>query len=407
MAQALRTFEYSVVGPDGRSVSGRIEAPDESAVATRLRQLNLVPTAIEEVQSSGLQREITFGKKKKAGDKDVAIAIRQLATMVRAGLALPRALQVLVSQAENPALEEVLRDLATEVEGGSSLAAAMDEHAKLFPPITRSLVAAGEVGGFLDRALASAAAGMESDLRLRRTIKGAMVYPVVVLCIAMVAALVMLLFIVPVFQGIFEGMGAELPFVTQMMVDASEVLKVIALPIIVLIVVAVRWWRRHRRDLAVRQRFEPALLRMPVVGKLVGKLAVARLTRNLATMTSCGVPLAQALDVVGPTAGNIVMEQAAVTAGDSVRNGEPLAASLDRTEALPQLVVQMIAVGEDSGELETMLENVADFYDEEVTSETESLTNALEPILLVVIGGVVGGMLIALYLPILTVTSNL
>lgn len=407
MSKALRTFEYAVVGPDGRSVTGRIEAPDESAVATRLRQLNLVPTAIDEVRTSGMQRELTFKRDKKAGEKDVAVAVRQLATMVRAGLPLPRALQVLVAQAESPALQEVLRDLATEVAGGASLAAAMEQHGRIFPPLTRSLVAAGEVGGFLDRALASAAAGMDSALRLRRTIKGAMVYPVVVLCIALVAALTMLLFIVPVFEGIFDGLGVDLPFFTLMLGALSDGLRVAALPLAALIGWGVWWWRRHRRDLAVRRRVEPRLLRLPVVGKLIGKLAVARLTRNLATMAACGVPLAQALDVVGPTAGNIVLEDAAAAAGDSVRNGEPLAESLEQTGALPPLAVHMVAVGEDSGELESMLESVAEFYDEEVTSETEALTNALEPILLVVIGVVVGGMLVGLYLPILTVSTNL
>lgn len=407
MSKTLRTFEYAVVGPDGRSVTGRIEAPDESAVAARLRQLNLVPTAIDEIRTSGMQREMTFSRGRKAGEKEVAVAVRQLATMVRAGLPLPRALQVLVAQAETPALQEVLRDLATEVEGGASLATAMEQHGRVFPPLTRSLVAAGEVGGFLDRALASAAAGMDSALRLRRTIKGAMVYPVVVLCIALAAALTMLLFIVPVFEEIFDGLGVELPFFTQMLVTLSDVLRVVGLPLAALIGWGAWWWRRHRRDLAVRERVEPRLLRLPVVGKLVGKLAVARLTRNLATMASCGVPLAQALDVVGPTAGNVVLEQAAAAAGDSVRNGEPLAESLEQTGALPPLAVHMVAVGEDSGELESMLASVADFYDEEVTSETEALTNALEPILLVVIGVVVGGMLIALYLPILTVSSSL
>lgn len=407
MARGMRTFEYAVVGPDGRPVTGRVEATDEAAVAARLRELSLVPTAIDEVHSTGMKRELTLGGKGKVKDKDVAMVVRQLATMVRAGLALPRALRVLVDQCDNPALGEILKDLAAEVEGGAALGAAMEQHAGVFPPVTRSLVAAGEVGGFLDQALASAAAGMESELKLRRTIKGAMIYPVAVLGIAVLAAVVMLLFIVPVFQGIFEGLGTDLPWATQVLVDLSGVLKVIGIPLAALLGLGVWWWRRHRRDVAVREKVEPRLLRAPIVGPLLSKLAVARFTRNLSTMTSCGVALAQALEVVGPTSGNIVVERAAAAAGESVREGETLAEGLERTQVMPSLVVQMVAVGEDSGDVVGMLRHVSDFYDDEVSAGTEALTSAMEPVLLVVIGSVVGGMLLALYLPILTVTSNM
>lgn len=406
MAGGMKTFEYAVVGPDGRQVTGRIEASTERAVATRLRELNLVPTSIAEVASTGMNKEISLGGKK-VKPNDVAMVVRQLATMVRAGLPLPRALNVLVDQSEKPALTEVLRDLNAEVGGGASLGEAVDRHANVFPPVARALIAAGEVGGFLDEALASAAAGMESDLKLRRTIKGAMVYPVVVLGIAVLASVVMLVFIVPVFASIFEGLDAELPAPTQALVVLSDVVVVAALPLAAAIGAFAWWWRRHRHDLKVREAVEPRLLKAPLVGTLMRKLAIARFTRSLSTMVSCGVALARALEVVGPTSGNIVIEQAAAQAGESVRGGESFAESLERTGVLPSLVVQMVTVGEDAGDLDGMLKHVADFYDDEVMKGTEALTSALEPLLLVLIGGIVGGMLLALYMPILTVTSEM
>lgn len=406
MAGGMKTFEYAVVGPDGRQVTGRIEASSERAVATRLRELNLVPTAIDEVAGTGMNKEISLGRKK-IKPNDVAVVVRQLATMVRAGLPLPRALSVLAEQSEKPALTEVLRDLNAEVGGGASLGEAVDRHPAVFPPVTRALVAAGEVGGFLDQALASAAAGMESDLKLRRTIKAAMVYPIVVLGIAVLASAVMLMFIVPVFASIFEGLDSELPAPTQALVVLSDVLVVAALPLAAGIGLFAWWWKKHRRDPKVRDAVEPRLLRAPLVGSLMRKLAIARFTRNLSTMVSCGVALARALEVVGPTSGNVVIERAAAQAGESVRGGESFAGSLEATGVLPPLVVQMVTVGEDAGDLDGMLRHVADFYDDEVMKGTEALTSALEPLLLVLIGGIVGGMLLALYMPILTVTSDM
>jgi type IV pilus assembly protein PilC len=406
MAGGMKTFEYAVVGPDGRQVTGRIEASTERAVASRLRELNLVPTSIAEVASTGMNKELSLGGKK-IKPNDVAMVVRQLATMVRAGLPLPRALNVLVDQSEKPALTEVLRDLNAQVGGGASLGEAVDRHAAVFPPVARALIAAGEVGGFLDEALASAAAGMESDLKLRRTIKGAMVYPCVVLGIAVLATVVMLAFIVPVFASIFEGLDAELPAPTQALVVMSDVLTVAALPLAAAGGAFAWWWKGHRRDLKVREAVEPRLLKAPPIGSLMRKLAIARFTRSLSTMVSCGVALARALEVVGPTSGNIVIENAAAQAGESVRGGESFAESLERTGVLPSLVVQMVTVGEDAGDLDGMLRHVADFYDDEVMKGTEALTSALEPLLLVLIGGIVGGMLLALYMPILTVTSEM
>jgi type IV pilus assembly protein PilC len=406
MAAGMRTFEYTVARPDGTTATGRIEAADERSGAARLRELHLMPTAIEEIAGTGMKREITFGKGR-VKPRDVATIVRQLATMVRAGMPLPRALRALVDQAGNEALGDVLRDLADEVEGGAELGAAMDRHERVFPPVTRALVTAGEVGGFLDESLAQAASGMENELRLRRTIKGALVYPVVVLGIAVLAAAVMLIFIVPVFVGIFEGLDQELPPITQALVALSDGLTVAGLPLVALLLAGAWWWRRHRKDMPVREKVEPRILRAPLVGGLMGKLAVARFTRNLATMVGCGVALARALEVVGPTSGNLVYERAATAAGESVRGGEAFSDSLQATGAMPSLVVQMVAVGEDSGDLDGMLRHVAEFYDEEVTTGTEALTNALEPLLLVVIGGIVGGMLLALYMPMLTVTEGM
>lgn len=400
----MQTFEYTVLGKNGKPVSGRIDAPDQEAVAGRLRELGLNATKIEPVEASGLNREISFGSKA-VKQKDVAIAVRQLATMVNAGLSLPRALAVLRAQAEGSGLGDVLQSVEQDVSEGEALSFALTKHPRVFSPVTLAMVRAGENGGFLDEVLLAVATTLEKEIELKRAVVGAMTYPVVVVCMALGAVVIMLLAVVPEFQAQFEGLGQELPLPTQMLVTMADVMKVAILPLVVLVVLAVLWWRKHRNDLAVRQRVDPVKLRLPIFGSLMTKIALSRFSGNLATMSRVGVPVVPALTTVGATSGNLVVEHAVSRVCEGVQGGTSLGEALDGEEIFPTMLRQMVAVGEDSGSLDTMLSKVSGFYDQEVKTATASLTSVLEPLLIVVIGAIVGGMLVALYMPIFSIAD--
>ncbi len=274
-----------------------------------------------------------------------------------------------------------------------------------FPPLMINMVRAGEVGGFLDGALDSIAHNFEKEAKLRATIKSAMAYPVMVLALSGVAVILMLLFIVPVFKTMFEGLGSELPIPTQMLVSLSSAM-VFVLPIGgVAFIIFSFWWSKNKNTDAVLRVVDPIKLKLPIFGALMKKIAVARFTRNLSNMIGAGVPILQALSIVGETSGNWVISQAAKRVADSVRQGHSIAAPLAEEPVFPPMVVQMISVGEDSGSLEVMLSKVSDFYDAEVQSTTEALTSLIEPLLIAFLGVVVGGMIIALYLPIFSIAT--
>jgi type IV pilus assembly protein PilC len=401
---AAKTFEYAVRDRAGKVVKGRIEATNEAAVANRLRGMGLAPLSVSEVSNSGLQREINIpGLGERITLKDLSVMARQLATMINSGLSLLRALAILAEQTESKPLAKVIGQVRSDVETGSSFSAALSKHEQTFPPLMINMVKAGEVGGFLDEVLLSVAANFESEVRLRGKVKSAMTYPVVVLFIAILAVIGMLLFIVPVFSGMFASLGGELPAPTKVLVVLSGVLKWAIWPLLVVVVLFSIWWGRHKNDRAVREKIDPIKLKMPVFGKLFQKIAVARFTRNFGTMIHAGVPILQALDIVGETSGNLVVEKAARSVQESVRSGHSLAGPLAEHPVFPPMVVQMMAVGEDTGALDTMLGKVADFYDQEVEATTEQLTSLIEPLMIVVIGGIIGGMIIALYMPIFSI----
>lgn len=401
MAEGTKTFEYAVRDREGKIVKGRLEAPDQAAVANKLRSIGVAPVSIQEVSTGGMNAEIKIpGLSDRVKMKDLAIMARQVATMINSGLSLLRALSIVSEQTQNKALAKTLGQVRNDVEQGVALSVALGKHPTVFPPLMINMIKAGEVGGFLDQVLVSIADNFESEVKLRSQIKSAMTYPVVVFVIAILATVGMLLFIVPVFQDMFEGLGGELPAATQLLVTLSGVLKVGILPILAVLAVFAVWWSKHKNDKAIRTRLDPLKLRVPVFGKLFQKVAVARFTRNFGTMLRSGVPILQALDIVGETSGNLVLEKAARSVQESVRAGQSLAGPLSLHPVFPPMVVQMMAVGEDTGALDTMLEKVAQFYDQEVEATTEQLTSLIEPLMIVVIGGVVGSMIIALYLPI-------
>jgi len=405
----MTMLSYAYKGRDagGKVVKGKLDAPSEAAAVARLKTMGVMPTElVQSASGTGLQREINIGfLEKKVGLKDLAVMSRQMATMVSSGLSLLRTLTILAEQSENKKLATTLDAVRLNVETGSALSVAFSKHPDVFPPLMVHLIKAGETGGFLDRSLESVASTFEKEVKLTQTIKSALTYPVVVLCMAIAATIAMLIFIVPVFETMFESLNAELPLPTQFLVVLSKNMVWIVPLLIVLGVVFAVWWRSHKHDEKVRQRVDTLKLKLPVFGLLFKKVAVARFARNFSTMTSSGVPILQALSIVGETSGNWVLANAMHRVQDSVRSGRSIAGPLSDEPIFPQMVVQMIAVGEDSGALDTMLGKVADFYDEEVQATTEALPSLIEPLMIAVIGLVVGGMIIALYLPMFSIFS--
>ena len=407
----MASLAYAYKGRDltGKVVKGTVDAPTESAVVQRLRVMGVSPISIKEAAAgTGLNMEINLSVfEKGVKSKDLAIVSRQMATMISAGLSLLRTLTIITEQTENKKLAKIFDMVRSDVESGSSLSDAMAKHPDDFPPLMINLIRAGETGGFLEKSLESVANNFEAEVKLTGRIKAALTYPVVVLIIAVLAVAAMLIFIVPVFEAMFKQLGATLPLPTQFLVVLSHGMVYIG-PIVVVGGVAFSlWWRKNKNQERVRKVVDPLRLKMPVFGELLKKVAVARLTRNLATMMGAGVPILRSLEIVGSTSGNWVIEQALVKVGDSVRQGKTIAEPLAQESVFPSMVTQMISVGEDSGALETMLHKVSDFYDQEVESMTEQLTALIEPIMIAVIGVLVGGMIVALYMPIFDIYNHI
>jgi type IV pilus assembly protein PilC len=406
---ATLTFAYTGRDSTGKLVKGRVDAAGEASVVSRLRTMGIAPISIKQVSAgTGLNRDISLGGffDKKVTIKDIAVMSRQLATMIGAGLPLLKALTILADQSENPKLAATLDEVRGGVEEGSSFSDSLAKHTRVFPPIFINLVRAGEVGGFLETALESVAKNYEKEVELKATIKSALTYPVVVLIMALLAVVGMIVFIVPVFKDLFEDLGGTLPLPTQILVVISANMVWLGPLLIVGGIVGSVWWRANRHTPKFRSVYEPMLLKMPVFGDLFKKIAIARFARNFGTMIGSGVPILQALSIIGSTSGNWEVEQAVQSVQDSVRQGRSIAAPLAQQAIFPTMVTQMIAVGEDAGALETMLDKIADFYDSEVQSTTEALTSLIEPIMIAFLGVVLGGMIVALYLPIFDIFNQ-
>lgn len=408
MTAGSKTWAYAARDASGKIVKGKLDAPTESAVVARLRTLGITPVSIEESTATGLQREVTLpGFEKRVTIKDLAVASRQMATMLESGLSLLRTLTILSQQTENKKLAEVLARVRGDVETGSSLSDALYRHPLVFPRLMIHLVRAGETGGFLDRSLQSIASTFEADVRLRQTIRSALTYPIAVLCMAFLAVIGMMIFIVPVFKEMFADFDSDLPAPTQLLVTLSENMVWIVPVLVVTVIATTVWWRRNKHTDQVRSVVDPLLLKLPVFGQLFRKVAIARFARNFATMMASGVPILQSLAIVGETSGSWVVERALEKVQESVRTGRSIAAPLAEEPVFPAMVTQMVSVGEDSGSLEVMLDKVADFYDEEVQSTAESLTSLIEPLMIGVIGLVIGGMIVALYMPVFSIFNEI
>lgn len=405
---ANQTFEYRGIGGDGKRTRGTIEAASESAAAQLLRQRDITPLSISE--SSGLLRmEIGIpGLTGRTTQRDLALFARQFATMTSSGMSLLRALGVLEEQATKASLRRAIHEVRNEVEGGSSLSVALSQHAKVFPTLMIAMVRAGETGGFLDNSLEQVAVTLEKESALRGKIKGALTYPAVVLAFTAILIAGVLIFIVPIFEKMFHDLGGQLPLPTRLLVSASNSL-VWSGPLIVVGAVGGTTLVQAglRSKPALRLAFDGVKLRLPVFGKLFAKIAIGRFARNLGTLLGVGVPVLGALDVVGATTGNAVVAAAMRDLQDAVRDGQPMSSGLDKHSLFPRMVTQMTQVGEETGQLSQMLDKVADFFDREVDAAADSLTAAIEPIMVLLMGGIVGSMVICLYLPLFTIYQNI
>ena len=383
----------------GRLVETKLTAVSEADAISRIRSQGMSPIAVE-VLNKRMSKEIHLIKPR-VKLKDLAIFSRQFATMLSAGLPILRCLSILRDQTQNPTLQEVIGKVTTDVENGDSLSVSVSKYPE-FPLLMVSMIRAGEVGGFLDTTMYEIASSLEADVLLRSKIKSAMTYPVAVSIIAVIICTGMLIFVVPIFSDMFASFGGELPAPTQFLVNLSHLITnpVIVVPLAALIVGSVVWFRRHKTDEGVRNVLDPIKFKIPVFGGLFQKIALSRFTRNFSTLLSAGVPVLTALDIVGDTSGNVVISRAVKSVKESVREGSGMAAPLAEYSVFPDMVVQMIAVGEDTGAVDSMLRKISEFYDQEVSATTDQLTALIEPLMIVVLGAVVGGMIVSLYLPI-------
>lgn len=394
---ATITYKYNVRDKTGKVINGKLEGENREAVATKLRQMGYIVLDLEEDRIAQLNK-IQFGTSVKT--KDVTIFARQFATMINAGLSLTKCLSILADQVESKELRDVISQLNKDVEAGQSLSEAMMKHPKIFPPLFYNMVKAGETGGVLDEVLLRVADLMEQDAQLKGRVKSAMMYPMVISILVVVVVIAMMVFVVPTFVDMFAGAGQQLPLPTRVLVAISNYTASIkgvitAIVLAILFVIFKQWIATN----SGRFIWDSIKLRMPVAGNIIRKTSVARFTRTFGTLVSAGVPILSAMDIVADTAGNEVVTRALKTARGAIKEGETIAKPLSESPVFPGMVVQMVAVGEETGALDQMLTKIADFYDEEVGTAIDGLASAMEPIIMVILAVVVGGIVIALYMP--------
>jgi type IV pilus assembly protein PilC len=397
------TYAYKVRNQEGKLVSGQLEGENQALVAARLQEMGFTPIAINQTKA-GLKKDITIpGLSNRIKLKDLAVFSRQFATMVDSGLTLLRALSILAAQSTNKGFTQVLDAVRVDVERGTSLSDAMGKHPKVFNHLYMAMVRSGESGGNLDASLLSLAETLERQAELRSKIKSAMAYPLVALVMVLGIAAAMLLFIVPVFAKIFHQLNAKLPKPTRILMAVSAVL-VHDLPFVLVGLAIVGFvffkWKKTPRG---RMTWSSIVQRIPVFGMLMVKTSIARFTATLGTLLRSGVPVLQALEITGDSVNNPALERAIQEAQETIQRGEPMSVAFQQHGVIPQMVSQMIAVGEETGALDDMLGKIATFYEQEVQAMVDALASLLEPLMIVVLGGIVGSMIIALYLPMFTI----
>jgi type IV pilus assembly protein PilC len=387
----------------GEKRKGEVEAPDQAAALAQVKRLRIANPVVKE-KPKDLLANISFFKPKVSG-KDIVIFTRQLSTMINAGLPLVQGIEILEKQQSNPTFKSALNEIRQDVEAGSTLADSMRKKPKIFDNLFTNMIEAGETGGILDTILGRLATFMEKSMALKKKIKGAMTYPTVCLAISLLILVVILVFVVPVFKSMFEGFGHSLPLPTQIVVSLSEFFKANFMYVFIGLFLIIWIIKKIYQTEKGRIFFDRTALQAPIFGILLRKVAVAKFTRTLSTMLSAGVPILEALQVVAKTAGNKIIERAVFRVGDSIAEGRPIAEPLEESGVFPNMVVQMINVGETVGALDSMLEKIADFYDEEVDQAVENLTAMIEPFMMVFLGGMIGGIVVAMYLPIFKLSS--
>ncbi len=394
----MAAYAYSAINIHGLETLGEIHAPDLESAREQLRIRGLLAQKLDELPASGEEGFRTAFKKIKP--RSMQVFSRQFATMIEAGLNIVAALVILEEQTEDPYLATVIGELRADVEGGLLLSQAMARHPKVFSDLYVSMVQAGEAGGMLDEVLDRVAVQIEKETKIRRRVKGAMVYPTVVFTFATLVMIAMLMFIVPIFAKIFADLGGQLPFLTRVVVHASDVLRQRWYIIFPLALAAIWGVRRYKRTESGRQLWDRLKLRIPLrIGEIVLKVTMARLLRTLATLVAAGVDIITALEIAGSTAGNWTVEVALAGVRTKVQEGVPIAEPLADDPVFPAMVSEMVRIGEETGELEKMLSKIADFYEDEVDSSIQSLTSIIEPLMMIGVGMMVGIIIIAMYLP--------
>lgn len=394
------TYAYKVRDRSGKVLTGSLDADNTALVANRLRQMGYVPISIDKKAGPGVKREVAIpGLSNRVSLKEIAVFSRQFATMVNSGLTLLRSLSILSAQTGNQFFKTVIDQVRNDIESGSSLSQALGRHPKQFNNLYRSMVRAGETGGSLDRTLEELADIIEKQVELRGKIRSALAYPIAVLSLVGLIMAAMLLFIVPIFKSMYASLGGKLPAPTLLLVAISNIC-VHSFPFVaVALIGAVFAYRRWVKTPAGKSARDRLLLRVPIFGGLVRKTAMARFSGTLATLLSSGVPVLESLEITADTVSNAVVADGVHAISEGAKRGEPLTRPLMEHPVFPPMVTQMMAVGEETGALDTLLRKVSAFYEEEVQRTVDALTSLLEPLLIVVLGGAVGSMVIALYLP--------
>ena len=394
----MAAYAYSAINADGLELKGEVHAPDLSAAREQLRIRGLLPDHLEEMSASGEESVRTAFKKIKP--KTLQIFSRQFATMIDAGLSVVSALVILEEQTEDKYLSAVISELRADVEGGLLLSQALSRHPKIFSRLYIAMVEAGEAAGILDQVLDRVALQIERDTQIRRRVKGAMMYPTMVMIFATLVLIGLLMFLVPVFVNIFAQLNGQLPTLTQWVVAASNQLRQHWYIIFPAMFASVWGVRRAKRTEAGRQFWDRTKLKIPMkIGDVVLKVTMARFSRTLSTLVAAGVDIIKALEITGQTAGNWVVEEALAGVRQKVHQGVPIAQPLIENDVFPPMVSQMVKIGEETGELEKMLAKIADFYEDEVDAAISSLTAIIEPLMMIMVGAMVGVIIISMYLP--------
>ena len=389
-------FKWSGKTSKGTIQSGEITANSKDEVITQLRKQNIIPTAV--TKKSKVLFELPPAKPK---DKDIVVFTRQFATMIDAGLPLVQALEILTKQTEHKSFAKVIGKIKDDVEGGSTFADALKKHPRMFSELYANMVAAGEAGGILDTILSRLAVYIEKAMNLKKKVKGAMIYPSVIISVAVMVIVVIMVFVVPTFAKMFAQLGGILPLPTRIIIAMSDFLAgiggVIVFASVVALMIAITQVRRTEKGKTI---IDSILLKLPVFGILLRKVAIAKFTRTLGTLVGSGVPILDSLDITAKTAGNKVVEYSVYEVKKAVSEGKTLAEPLSKSKVFPPMVTQMISVGESTGAMDNMLNKIADFYDDEVDNSVNNLTSMLEPVIMVFLGGAIGFIVVSMYLPI-------